>query len=559
MSDRSDLYDRLNGRENSQQARPTARQRPAQPNEFENYVSEVADKPLRRFGANLLLPDSRDFIVPATTTVPPDYRLNPGDELIIGLTGAVRANELRLIIDPNGRIFMPNVGAVNVAGVRYGDVQSVIARQIGRQYRDFRLSVTVGRLHGITVYVTGFAAVPGSYTMSSLSTLVNAVLAAGGPSAGGSFRSIQLRRGGKLVSEFDAYDLLLKGDKSGDAALQNDDVIYIAPVGPQTAVIGSVNSEAVFEARPGQTVNDLLLYAGGVNSVGDDARALLLDPVKGPENGWRELTPAEAKTMPVVRGQVIRVLSKLGIARPLNQQPVLVTVTGEVNRPGRYYMASGVSMEAVIAQAGGLTSDAYVFGTVVTRESVRLQQRQSYERAIRDVSISLTASPLVQARADQLGGDRQNAVKSLVEQLRAVKPDGRVLLDVTPAAGALPSDVRMENNDAVYVPPRPTTVGVFGAVPSPGSFQYVPGMTLRQILRRAGGPQKLGEKSAVFVVRANGITLDKRRLGEKSLPGDLMYVPYDVDRGLFWDRLRDFTNLFFQSAVTGAAVVAATR
>jgi hypothetical protein len=84
-------------------------------------------------------------------------------------------------------------------------------------------------------------------------------------------------------------------------------------------------------------------------------------------------------------------------------------------------------------------------------------------------------------------------------------------------------------------------------------------MTLRQVLLRAGNTQKLGAKNAVFVVRANGITLDRRKLGEKSLPGDLMYVPYDVDRGLFWDRLRDFSGLFFQSAITGAAIVAATK
>ncbi len=160
------------------------------PSEFERYVSEVVDKPLRRFGSSLLVPGSRDFTAPPTATVPPDYQLNPGDEILIGLAGSVEASNLRLTIDSEGRIFIPRVGAVNVGGVRYGDLQALIARAVSGQYRNFRVAASVGRLHGITVYVTGFARTPGSYTVSSLSTLVNAVLAAGGPSGGGSFRSI---------------------------------------------------------------------------------------------------------------------------------------------------------------------------------------------------------------------------------------------------------------------------------------------------------------------------------------------------------------------------------
>ncbi len=163
-----------------------------------------------------------------------------------------------------------------------------------RQYRGFDLQVSVGRLHGITVYVTGFAATPGSYTVGSLSTLVNAVLAAGGPSSGGSFRSIQLRRDGKLVSDFDLYDLLLKGDKTGDAALQNGDVLYVAPAGEQVAVIGSVNREAIFEIAPNETLNDAVLYAGGVNTVADDTRLMVLDSLGKSDAGWQQVTASRS-------------------------------------------------------------------------------------------------------------------------------------------------------------------------------------------------------------------------------------------------------------------------
>ncbi|MEO7692153.1 MAG: SLBB domain-containing protein [Sphingomonas sp.] len=537
------------------------RKQPASPmtNEFETFVSEAAGKPLRRFGAELLVPGARDFTVAPTTTVPPDYHLNPGDELLLGLTGSVQTADLRLTIDQEGRIFVPRVGAIMVGGLRYGDVRDVIARQVSRQYRGFDLQVSVGRLHGITVYVTGFAATPGSYTVSSLSTLVNAVLAAGGPSSGGSFRSIQLRRDGKLVSDFDLYDLLLKGDKTGDAALQNGDVIYVAPAGEQVAVIGSVNREAIFEIAPGETLNDAVVYAGGVNTVADDSRLMVLDSLGKSESGWRQVTAVEARTRKARRGDVIRVLSDVGIARPLDQQSVLVTISGEVARPGRYYFSPGTRLADVVAQAGGLTSQAFPYASVITRESVKAQQKLSFDRAIRDMEFQLTAQPVVSANRAQLAQPGNLAlVRSIVDQLRSREPSGRLVFDLPVTAPNLPGDVIVENNDTIYVPPRPVTVGVFGAVPSPASFAYRDGSSIGDFIRSAGGVQKFGDKSEVFVVRANGTVLSngKKVLQAPALPGDLVYVPIDSNRGEFWARLRDITGSLFGGLVGAASIKA---
>lgn len=529
------------------------------PSEFESFVSSVAAKPLRRFGSDLLLPGARDFIVPPTTAIPPDYRLNPGDELLIGLSGSVQASSLRLRIDSEGRIFVPRVGAVMVGGVRYGDVHEVIARQVERQYRSFQLEVTVSRLHGITVYVTGFANAPGSYTVNSLSTLVNAVLAAGGPSAGGSFRSIQLRRGGQLLSDFDLYDLLLKGDRSGDAALQNGDVIYIAPAGEQVGVFGSVNHEAIFEVGPGETLNDAILYAGGISTVADGTRLMLLDSLGRTDGGWEQIGPEQARLRPAQRGDVIRVLSNISIARPVRQQSVLVTISGEVARPGRYYFGPGTQLSQVVAEAGGLTGQAFPYASVITRESVKQQQQVSYERAIKDVELLLTAQPVTSAnRAQLLQPANLALVHSIVGQLRDRKPDGRLIFDLPVDATALPDDLVVENNDTIYVPPRPVTVGVFGAVPSPASFAYRSGASIGDFVSSAGGIQKLGDKSEVFVVRANGTVLanGRRVMRAKALPGDLIYVPIDANRGEFWARLRDITGSLFGGLV-GAATVKA--
>ncbi|HWW66291.1 MAG TPA: SLBB domain-containing protein [Sphingomonadaceae bacterium] len=529
-------------------------------NEFESFVSSLVGKPLRRFGSELLIPGARDFTAPPTTAIPADYRLNPGDELLLGLTGSVQASNLRLTIDSEGRIFVPRVGAIMVGGVRYGDVHDVIASQVSRQYRGFDLQVTVARLRGITVYVTGFARTPGSYTVSSLSTLVNAVLAAGGPSAGGSFRSIQLRRSGRLISDFDLYDLLLKGDKTGDAVLQNGDVIHIAPAGPQVAVVGSVNREAIFEVGPGETLNDAVAYAGGVNTVADNGRLMVLDSLGQRSAGWQELTAAAARTRPAHRGDIVRVLSNIGIARPLGQQPVLVTISGEVAKPGRYYFRPGTRLSDVVAEAGGLTPQAFPYASVITRESVKRQQRQSYDRAVKDVELLLTAQPVTSANRAQLVQPANLAlVRSIVEQLRQREPDGRLVFDMPVSATTLPGDLIVENNDSIYVPPRPVTVGVFGAVPSPASFAYERGKSIGDFLRAAGGVQKLGDKSEIFVVRANGTVLSggrSRVLHAAALPGDLVYVPVDADRGEFWARLRDITGSLF-GGVLGAASVKA--
>lgn len=527
------------------------------PSEFESFVSAAAGTPLRRFGAELLVPGARDFAAGPTATVPPDYRINPGDQLLLGLTGSVQASNLQLKVDSEGRIFVPRIGAIMVAGVRYGDLHDVIARQVSRQYRGFQLEVSVARLHGLTVYVTGFAATPGSYTVGSLSTLVNAVLASGGPAAGGSFRSIQLRRGGKLVSDFDLYDLLLKGDRSGDAVLQNGDVIYIAPASEQVAVIGSVNREAIFEVAPGETINDAIRYAGGVNTVADASRLMVFDSLGREGKGWEELSAAEASARKARRGDIVRVLSQVGIARPLAQQSVLVTISGEVAKPGRYYFTPGTRLADVVAQAGGLTAEAFPYASVITRESVKAQQQQSFERAVEDVELLLTAQPATSANRAQLVQPANLAlVRSIVDQLRERRPNGRLVFDLPVTANALPGELILENNDTIYVPPRPVTVGVFGAVPTPASFAWRDGATIGDFVRSAGGVQKLGDKNEVFVVRANGTVLadGKRVLRAPALPGDLVYVPIDANRGEFWARLRDITGSLF-GGVVGAATI----
>ncbi|WP_243451135.1 SLBB domain-containing protein [Sphingosinicella sp. CPCC 101087] len=542
---------------NRMAVRETRLTQAASPGEFESFVSAVAGKPLRRFGSELLVPDGRDFSAPPTAAIPPDYRLNPGDRIRLALTGAVQATDLERTIDAEGRIFIPRIGPVMVGGVRYADLREVIGREVSRQYSSFELQVTVARLGGVTVYVTGFVASPGSFTVGSLSTLVNAVLAAGGPAPGGSFRSIQLRRGGELVSDFDLYDLLLRGDRSGDAVLQNGDVIFVAPAGEQVAVTGSVNREAIYELAPGETLADALLYAGGVSTLADRGRLMVLDSLGENGAGWEEISAADARTRPVRRGDVIRVLSNAGIARPLQQQSLLVTISGEVARPGRYFFEPGTRLSDVLARAGGLTDQAFPYASVITRESVREQQRASFERAIEDAELLLTAQPLISAeRSQMIQPANIELIRSVVEQMGQREPTGRLVFDLPVDAADLPGELVLENNDTIHVPPRPVTVGVFGAVPTPASFAYQEGRRIRDFVELAGGIQNMGDDDEIFVVRANGTVLadGERTLRASALPGDLVFIPIDANRGEFWARLRDIVGTLFGGVVGAASI-----
>lgn len=563
VSDPTVPAERVAAEENDGAAASAARVRPIQPSEFETYVERTLGKRLNRFGSELLLPGNGDYAVPATATVPPDYTLNVGDTISIAMTGSIEGSVDRRI-DTDGRIFLERVGPIQLAGVKYRDVRDRVSAAIGRQYRGYTVSVSVQQLRGIRVYVTGFANNPGAYSVNSLSTMVNAVLAAGGPSSGGSFRSAKLYRNGRLAGDLDLYDLILKGNRSGDEVLQNEDVIFITPLGSQVAVTGSINAEAVYEMKPGETLATLLGYAGGANVLADKDRFVInrlsdVDTLRG-----REVAVANIATTLIEGGDIVQVLAKGTIVQPTKRQAVIIRLEGEVERPGNYYVAPGTALSQVIAQAGGLTERAFVFGTRLERLSVRTQQRESYREAVDQLETSVLSSPLVNSRVGADDRDAQLlAAKSVLERLRVAEPDGRVVLNLTANSTTLPGDLVLENNDNIIVPPRPSTIGVFGAVYRPASFliDRAAPLRVRDYLQKAGGPLRLADIRDLFVVRANGEVLTRRKgaLASRVLPGDVVFVPVKTQSTSLLAKLRDISSVLFQFGLGAAAFVAVTR
>lgn len=247
-------------------------QPPAERIEFQDFVAQSTGRDLPIFGAELFRNVPSTFAPVDNIPVTADYVIGPGDEIMIRAWGQLDV-DFSAVVDRTGAINIPKVGTINVAGIKYQDLQSRIKTAIGRVFRNFDLTVSLGQLRAIQVFVVGQARRPGSYTVSSMSTLVNAVFAAGGPSAKGSMRGIQLKRGNKVVTELDLYDLLISGDKSKDAPLLPGDVIYVPPVGALVAISGSVNVPAIFELRKDGTLGDLVAWAGGLASTASGQKA----------------------------------------------------------------------------------------------------------------------------------------------------------------------------------------------------------------------------------------------------------------------------------------------
>ena len=547
---------------------------PPKPSDFESYVrKQPGGADIRRLGLELVeglqtAGDAADY----NPLVPPDYLLRAGDELVVTLWGSVDA-DLRLQVDRSGRISIPRVGPVMVSGVRYADLPDVISRRVALVFKNFQLSVTLGQLRGLRVYVTGFVNKPGAVTMSSLSTLAQALMRAGGPAAAGSYRNIQLRRGRASISNFDLYDLLLRGDRSADQLLQADDVIHVGPIGPQIAVIGAVNRPAIFEIKASETIDDVLLMAGGFNAVADNRRLALERLDNSAANRLTQLDLPASKGMLLASGDLLRAFNAAEVVWPIGQKNKRVRVEGEVAKPGEYVLAPDSTLADALRAAGGITKGAYLYATEFTRESVRITQQLNYERALRDFETQVTSAAATRRTST---GEEATAVASssaansrLIEQLRSLKPTGRIVLQLIPTSDALPEMV-LEDGDRLSFPGRPTTVGVFGSVFSTGSYLHSSSRTVGDYLRLAGGPTRGADATSVFVIRANGSV--NSSLQESSFfsrgnqiaslptePGDTIFVPEELSKTTWIQNAKDWTQILYQFGIGLAGMKSAVK
>src|SRR5579864_3080865 len=321
--------------------------------EFEQMAADSAGRPLPLFGQSLFTQAPSTFAPDDLLQIPNDYIIGPGDELQIRIWGQLQGN-LRVTVDRAGQIYVPRVGQISVAGVHYADLEQVLKNEVSKIFKNFNLTVNVGRLRSIQVLVVGNARYPGAYTINSLSTLVNAIFTSGGPTPQGSLRHIQVRRDGTTITEFDFYDLLIKGDKSKDVRLQPGDVLYIPPVGPLAAISGSVNNPAIYELKGDTTLNDLIETAGGLSSLADTGRITIERVADHQTRKTLEFPYDDAsRAQPLQDADIVRVLSIV----PSFQDTV--TLRGNVANPGRYPWKPGMRIRDLIPNADALLTRRY--------------------------------------------------------------------------------------------------------------------------------------------------------------------------------------------------------
>ena len=324
-----------------------------QKSEFEKFAEDAIGRPLPVYGRQLFDEVPTTFAPVEHVPVPADYVLGPGDELLIRAWGKIDLDS-RVTVDRNGQIYLPKVGSLTVAGLRFEQVEGYLHSAIGALFKDFELNVAMGQLRSIQIFVLGSARQPGGYTVSSLSTLVDALFASGGPSATGTMRHIQLRRGGQTLSEFDIYDLMQKGDKSHDVRLLPGDVIYFPSIGAQVAISGDINVPGIYELKGETTVGAALSGAGGMTSLADAERVVLERIENHSSRQVEEFALDTSGQGHLLRdGDLLRVF-------PLSPKfENAVTLRGNVAQRGLYAWKEGMRISDLIPSRGFLITRDY--------------------------------------------------------------------------------------------------------------------------------------------------------------------------------------------------------
>jgi protein involved in polysaccharide export with SLBB domain len=319
---------------------------------------------LERFGAalfrNSIATDEKGAQkAPADVPVGPDYVIGPGDELVVEYWGR-STQRLQLTVDREGRIILPEAGGLVVAGRTLRDAQERIQQLLARQFKDITVDVTLGKLRAVRVYVVGDVKNPGAYDISSLSTPLSALIAAGGPTDSGSYRLVKHFRGKNLVEEVDLYDLMLKGVTTAQAHLQSGDSILVPPAGPQVTVAGTVRRPAIYELHNEQTLDQVLDLAGGV-PVSGSLSTIKVERIVAHER--REMlslnVPAgdppsddSFKRVQIKDGDTITVSPIL----PYSNETVYLQ--GHVFRPGKYPYRQGIKVTDIVSSYDDLLPES---------------------------------------------------------------------------------------------------------------------------------------------------------------------------------------------------------
>lgn len=477
--------------------------------EFQRYAASVLGQPVARFGSALFSRTPSTFAPVDRVPVPANYIVGPGDEILLRVWGQINL-DTSLTVDRNGSVFIPQVGEFRIAGIEAQHLRNFLKAQLERVYRNFDLTATLGQLRSLQIYVTGAARRPGSYTIGSLSTLVSAVFASGGPSLSGTMRRVELRRGQQVVASFDLYDLLVRGDKSADVTLEQGDVIHYPPVGRQVALGGSALRPGIYELKDGETLDDLLRHSGGLTPLADRGRILI---ERANEDGTRSLVTVSLTSAGALKelksGDVIRILP----ISPRTKE--VVTLRGNVASPGKYPWFPGMRLRDLIPSREFLLTREYW----LHRDRLGRMRPEDVEPFAEKVLSSKEGATL------SLDVPEINWEYAIIERRDSNRLGPRLI--PFRLAGLLIETDEKENHELhpddvvtifsqkdfpVAIEHRTRLVRISGEVRRAGWYPIGPDETLGQLLARAGGLTKHAYPEGLVFTRVSARQAQQQRI-----------------------------------------------
>lgn len=445
-------------------------------------IPEAAD--LKPFGYDIFTTVPTTFAPATDIPVPAEYVLGPGDMLEVQLIGESGGRHT-LTVSRDGTVDFPNLGPIAVAGMKFPAAKEMLEKRVTEQMIGMRASVSIGSLRSIRIFVLGEAERPGSYTVSGLSTITNALFASGGVKPIGSLRNIQLKRNGHVVSRLDLYDLLLEGNTTGDVRLLPGDVIFVPPVGVTVGIGGEVRRPAIYEVKEGARASDLLYLTGGLTPRADPRTARLnrIDNRRHRTILDIDLSMSEGRATVLRSGDIIRI------------QPIRESLEGSVQLSGHVYRERQEQFRPGM-RLTDLLQTLDELRPLTDQHYVLIRRETGPDRRVSVLSADLAAAFASPASPDNVALQARDHVH--VFDLAASRKD---------VVDPIIADLQRQS-----VRDEPLKiVGVGGRVKVPGQYPLESGMTVSDLLRAGGGLDQAAYGGAAELTRYEIVGGERRQ------------------------------------------------